>query len=517
MRRYSLKSSLLVLVLLCVLPSTAINIWLLNKNFELRRAQAELDTLLLARQVASELDSQLAAIESALKVLASAPELQSGDIQAFQARAQSALAGGKVYNYILTDRHGRQVMNTLKPFGSSLPTGGTPAQLAAVFSTGNTVLTNMFTGPVTQKSAIAMGVPVWVKGRIVYSLNVGLSPDRINEILGQQRLPRGWLIAILDQSGTIVGRSRDADRYVGEKSVPALRAALLEQVEKRLRVPTKEGNPAFTALKPSQRWQWGVAVGLEESVLYADLQAMIWRLVLGTGFVVGVALLLALGLASRILSMVRGINDAASAISRGQPFRMPAAQFREAEAVSGALLKASQAMQQVTFQSRHDPLTLLPNRTMFSEFAERQLSLASRNHYGMAVIAIDLDHFKSVNDTQGHAAGDAVLKEAAARIEQAVRSSDIAARLGGDEFLVLLSETDPASALHTANRIVQALGQPYTSTTFPVSGSAGVALYPDDGLTMDVLIARADQALYEAKSAGRACALHAGSNLVSHA
>lgn len=511
MRRYSLKSSLLILVLLCVLPSTAINIWLLSKNADLRRSQAELDTLLLARQVAAELESELAAIESALKVLASSPELQRGDLRGFQDRAQSALASGKVYNYILTDRDGRQIMNTLRPFGVPLPSGGTPAQIDAVFSSGETVLTNLFMGPVTRKLAIAMGVPVKINGRIVYSLNIGLSPNRINQILARQRLPKGWLIAILDQSGTIVARSREADRYVGEKSVPPLRAALAKQVEARLRVPTKEGYPAFTAFKPAQRWQWGVAVGLHESVLYADLQATILRLVLGTSFVVIVALGLALLLASRILAMVRSINDAARAISRGQPFQVPHAQFREAEALSDALVQASKAMTQVTFQSRHDALTLLPNRTMFSEFAERQLSLAQRNNYGMAVIAIDLDHFKSVNDTQGHAAGDAVLIEAARRIEQSVRSSDIAARLGGDEFLVLLSETDPALALRTANRIVEALGQPYTATTFPVSGSAGVALYPQDGVTMEDLIAMADKALYAAKSAGRSCALHAGS------
>ena len=196
---------------------------------------------------------------------------------------------------------------------------------------------------------------------------------------------------------------------------------------------------------------------------------------------------------------MRDINDAAKALSSGAPFQAPAVQFREAEALGDALWQASQAMALVTFQSQHDALTQLPNRIMFSAFAEQQLKLAQRNTHGMAVIAIDLDHFKEVNDTQGHAAGDAVLIEAAGRIKQAVRNSDIAARVGGDEFLVLLSETDPKVALQTANRIVEGLGRSYPMTPFPVTGSAGVALYPQDGQTLDALIAANPEQVEKAK------------------
>lgn len=504
MRRYSLKSSLLILAILCVLPSAAISAWLLYSNFELRRSQAEHSTTLLARQVGADLDSELSAIEAALKVLAAAPELQTRDLAGFHERASRALVAGTVYNYILTDRSGQQVVNTLRPFGAPLPTRGTPAQLERVFSQGQTVLTDVFMGPVTQKLAIAMGVPVWVNGEVTYSLNIGLSPDRLNELLRRQHLPEGWLIAILDRSGTIAGRSREADRYVGEKAVPELREALALQTETQLRSRTKEGNAAFAALKPLTRWQWTVVVGLHESTLYAGSQSMVMRVLLGTALALGASLLLALGLARRVLGTMRDINDAAKALSSGEPFQAPAVQFREAEALGDALRQASQAMALVTFQSQHDALTQLPNRTMFKEFAERHLGLAQRNQHNMALIAIDLDYFKAVNDQQGHAVGDAVLIEAAHRIKETVRGSDIAARLGGDEFVVLLIDTDPSQALHTADRIVEALGLPYPMAAHPVTGSAGVALYPRDGATLDTLLAAADRALYAAKSAGRA-------------
>lgn len=505
MRRYSLRSSLLILATLCVLPAAAINAWLLYSNFELSRHQAEQSTMLVARQVTADLNSELSAIESALKVLGAAPELQTGDLREFQERARGALVASTVYNYILTDRAGRQVMNTLLPFGTPLPTTGTPAQLERVFTHGESVLTDLFIGPVTARQGIAMGVPVRVNGEVVYSLNIGLAPERITDLLQRQALPESWLIAVLDQSGTIVGRSRNAERYVGQKAVPALRDALALQTEMRLRIPTVDNIPTFAALKPSERWRWGVAVGQHESTLYAEVRSMAVRVMVGMAVALGSGLLLALWLARRVLATMRDINNAAKALSSGARFEAPAVQFSEAEALGEALLQASQAMQLMTFQSQHDALTQLPNRIMFSAFAEQQLKLAQRNTHGMAVIAIDLDHFKEVNDTQGHAAGDAVLIEAAGRIRQAVRNSDIAARVGGDEFLVLLSETDPKVALQTANRIVEGLGRSYPMTPFPVTGSAGVALYPQDGQTLDALIAAADRALYAAKSAGRAC------------
>lgn len=509
MRSYSLKSSLLLLVTLCVLPTAAVNAWLLYGNFELRRVNAEQNTLLLARQVTADLDSEFSAIESALKVLAAAPELQSGNLADFHRRAQAALMAGNVYNYVLTNRDGQQLVNTLVPYGLPLPQGGTPAQLERVFTHGETVLTDLFTGPVTRKKAIAMGVPVRVGGDVRYSLNIGLSPDRLNEMLGRQSLPQDWLIAVLDQSGTIVARSREPEKYVGEKAVQTLREALLSQTEARLRIPTKEGIPTFAALKPSTRWHWGIAVGMHETALYSDVQPMIVRAGLWTSLALGAGLILALVLARRVLSTVSDINNAAKALSRGEPFEAPKVQFLEAEAVSDALRQASIAMDQATFLSKHDALTELPNRVMFMDFAERQLALAERNSHGAAVIAIDLDNFKTVNDTHGHAVGDALLIEAARRIQQVVRSSDLAARLGGDEFMVLLSQTDPTLAFNTATRIVDALGQPYAMTGHPVSGSAGVAVYPRDGKTLNTLMAAADRSLYAAKSAGRSCVLTA--------
>ena len=502
-RRYSLKASLLVLAALCVLPAAVINAWLVYSNFELRRAQAEQITLLMARQVASHLENELSAIESGLKVLATAPELLNDDLNAFHLRANEALDAGSVYNYILTNPQGHQILNTLLPYGTPLPTQGTPPQLAQVFTEGRTVLTDLFIGPVTGRPALAMGVPVRKQGHVVYSLNIGLAPQRLNALLAEQRLPEGWLIAILDRNGTITSRSRDAANYVGQPAVPALRAALTGPSEQQLRLPTKEGIMTYAALKRSERWGWTVAVGTHEQNLNASIQPLIWRVGTVTALTLGASLLLALALARRVLTTVHDINAAAQSLYEGRPVTLPQVQFREAEAVGSALQQAAAAMQKITFAAQHDPLTQLANRGMFFEIAHHQLALSQRNGHSLAVVAIDLDHFKAVNDTQGHTVGDAVLVEAGRRIEMAVRTSDTAARLGGDEFVVLLCATDPAHAQATAQRMVDALSQPYPMTSCHVSASAGVALYPEHGTTLDALIVAADRALYAAKAAGR--------------
>ncbi len=227
-RPFSLRLNLVLLVLACVLPAAMVSALLLYANFHLEKTNVEHQTALVAKSVVSDLDRDLAAVESALKTLATSQELASGNLAGFHARASQALASGIVYNYVLTDPAGQQVLNTLQPYGAALPSRGTPTQLAAVFTLGSTVLTDMFTGPVTGKPAIAMGVPVVVNGEVKYSLNIGLSPDRIQDMVVRHALPEGWLMAVLDSNGTIVGRSRDVDRFLGQKAVPELAAALAQ-------------------------------------------------------------------------------------------------------------------------------------------------------------------------------------------------------------------------------------------------------------------------------------------------
>lgn len=153
-----------------------------------------------------------------------------------------------------------------------------------------------------------------------------------------------------------------------------------------------------------------------------------------------------------------------------------------------------------------DALTGLPNRLLLNERIEFALGLAHREKIGFALLFIDLDRFKQINDSLGHMFGDRVLVCVAERIKDCLRQVDTAARLGGDEFLILLHKTDARGAEIIARRILNSLSQPFVldDFSFTITCSIGIALYPDDGETMDDLIKNADAAMYHVKERGRA-------------
>jgi diguanylate cyclase (GGDEF)-like protein/PAS domain S-box-containing protein len=157
-------------------------------------------------------------------------------------------------------------------------------------------------------------------------------------------------------------------------------------------------------------------------------------------------------------------------------------------------------------QANCDPLTGLLNRRIFHDRLEQEIRRAHRNGSPMALIFLDLDHFKEVNDTLGHAVGDLLLQEVAQRLRGCVRESDCLARLGGDEFTVIAGELhDAGDVTRIAHEILKRLGEPFQlgiETAF-ISASIGITLYPKDAVTVETLLRNADQAMYVAKHQGR--------------
>ncbi|WP_157755397.1 EAL domain-containing protein [Marinobacter salinus] len=157
-------------------------------------------------------------------------------------------------------------------------------------------------------------------------------------------------------------------------------------------------------------------------------------------------------------------------------------------------------------QANYDFLTDLPNRYMFQDRLEQELRKSHRQNSLLALLFIDLDHFKDVNDTLGHPVGDQLLVEAAARISSCTRGSDTVARMGGDEFTVILPElTNTIDGEKVAEHIITVLAKPYfiQDETIYASASIGITFSPEDALEVDQLISNADQAMYASKTAGR--------------
>ena len=160
----------------------------------------------------------------------------------------------------------------------------------------------------------------------------------------------------------------------------------------------------------------------------------------------------------------------------------------------------------ILHQASHDPLTDLPNRRTFEDRLEMSLAGADRHQRIFALLYLDLDHFKEVNDSLGHAAGDTLLTQATRRMRSCVRAGDTLARLGGDEFAIILSELESAQeATEIAHRLIDALACPYLldGTQASVTASIGIAIHPHDGKDANSLRQCADAALYRAKAAGR--------------
>jgi diguanylate cyclase (GGDEF)-like protein/PAS domain S-box-containing protein len=170
------------------------------------------------------------------------------------------------------------------------------------------------------------------------------------------------------------------------------------------------------------------------------------------------------------------------------------------------ITERKQAEEKIAHLAHYDYLTDLPNRALFLDNLEHAISLARRNHYKVAVLFLDLDGFKKVNDTLGHDAGDLLLRGVSKRLRETIRASDTVARVGGDEFIFVLNEigSDENAAL-MANKIIVALSEPFElkGQRCHVGGSIGISLYPDGSQASETLIKQADDAMYLAKQSGK--------------
>jgi diguanylate cyclase (GGDEF)-like protein len=167
---------------------------------------------------------------------------------------------------------------------------------------------------------------------------------------------------------------------------------------------------------------------------------------------------------------------------------------------------AEEATARMSFMAEHDFLTGLPNRSLLMARLAQAVSLAQRHRKRVALLYLDLDHFKHINDSLGHTIGDQLLQAAAKRLQASIRLSDTVCRQGGDEFVVLLAEVESAGdAAFTASKLIEVMAEPYLigDHRLHVTLSIGISLYPDDGKDVEAMVTNADIAMYHAKNSGR--------------
>ncbi len=251
---------------------------------------------------------------------------------------------------------------------------------------------------------------------------------------------------------------------------------------------TLSGRPPAELMSDPQAWLRAVHIDDRERVQYSRRE----RAPLGT-----------YDIEYRIIhadGSVRWIRDRAFPVrdARGNIYRIAG--------IAEDITERKLARERLAYLANYDNLTGLPNRTLLNDRLQQSIAQAQRNNWITGVLFLDLDHFKLINDTLGHAAGDLLLQQVAVRLTRFLRPIDTVGRIGGDEFVIILSELSSARDTgHVAQKILKILAAPFDLDGKPtfITASIGVALYPSDSDNIDTLLRDADAAMYSAKAAGR--------------
>ncbi|WP_248795515.1 EAL domain-containing protein [Pseudomonas sp. MWU13-2105] len=288
------------------------------------------------------------------------------------------------------------------------------------------------------------------------------------------------VLGLLGTDGVFRVRRSGESVQAGDTVDYAALAPNTEDTEARLLSNAWDGVQRYTSVRQLYDFPLAVIVGLSAEERLASVtrqaQTYLWRAAAGS-------LLLVL-----LASLLSRMN-----------WQLAQSRLRAAEA------KVAYA-ERVEYLAYHDGLTALPNRSLFSKLLSQNISEARRYHRQLAVLFLDLDRFKYINDTLGHHAGDQLLQEVAVRLKACLRAGDTVARLGGDEFVILLPELSEAKYVATtAQKILSAIAKPFNlqGQEFRVTASIGISLYAQDGLDEQTLTKHADIAMYQAKQQGK--------------
>ncbi|WP_202078378.1 GGDEF domain-containing protein [Caldalkalibacillus salinus] len=206
-----------------------------------------------------------------------------------------------------------------------------------------------------------------------------------------------------------------------------------------------------------------------------------------------------------IKSISKNDGTQSTLLMNGRPLNNIQAQQGGAVIVFHDITEFKEAQERMRYLAYYDALTELPNRHYFKDQAMNVLHNARKLGEQCALLFIDIDQFKTVNDTFGHDAGDQLLREVSRRMLDCIGDEGVVTRFGGDEFIILLDQTEEIAATQRAQSLLRAFEAPFNikKTSIYVSPSIGISLYPRDGRTLEILVKRADQAMYQAKRQGK--------------
>ena len=297
-------------------------------------------------------------------------------------------------------------------------------------------------------------------------------------------------------------------------SVPAATLRTLEQADgATVRYTAPDGVAVLGVVAPISGTDWMTVAEIPSATAYADIRRLRNTTILLVLVLLGAVGSLAYGLGLLVVLPLERLSHAADRVAGGDlDVAVPVSGGGEVSQLTGVfndmVRRLREGRAELERLSVTDKLTGLVNRRQLDDELARELQRHDRHKRSLAVLMLDVDRFKALNDTHGHPAGDAVLRQLATVLQATTRKGDTVARFGGEEFMVLLPETPAAGALTLAEKIRTAIeAQPFViddqGTTVQVTASFGLARFPEHGRTADTLTAAADQALYRSKQSGR--------------
>lgn len=636
-RQKPVSRLLSILVLACLMPGAlGLLVFLFNEYREERQRSTE-EALQIARSLGESQDQQMRRIEALAQALARSDELMAGDMPAFERHAAPLMAALSASGHVAVYRRDGTRVNT--PAGAmATASAGEEKAVRAAFEGKPTFASDLFVDAGSQRPVIATYVPVVRQGHIDYVLSVALPATVTSALLVARHLPEGWLGSLLDRRCTIVGRTRAAGKFVGQKAAANLCEAIARSPSGSLQTVTRDGIDNFTVFHRSAHTGYTTVVGMPREQLVKPLQARLAYLGATAFTLFGLGLFLARRMSRRISDSIHALTEPATALGQGKSLAIPFVRVSEAAEVGEAIERAAlllqerdaalrakrdelqqfkffsenanqmlllldeqgsiryanrrtaevlgysntellsmtlfqidlptnparlqavfakcreaqppafervyrckdgteipveitatvlehkgewlmyvaprdirerrQAEQALRWAAAHDGLTRLANRAHATQFLERAIGHARVGAARGALLFVDLDRFKPVNDLHGHEVGDRVLHTIARRLETCVREGELLARIDGDEFLVILPDLEEPEqqAAQRAAALVEAVCRPVLIGNIEVklSTSIGISRFPEDGDTASALIHAADMAMLQVKQDGRA-------------
>ena len=372
--RRTIRFWLNCLVLACVLPAVLVTSFIIFRSFNKERAGLERDVVGTVRALNQAVDAELKGARSALLVLAMSPYLATKDFAKFYEEAQQATHAINVDNIVLSDISGQQLINTLQPFGSSLPLHAGREQLRRVIETGQPVISDLFIGAVAKRPIISVEVPVIFDGKPHYALAAGVFPERLSEILRLQKMPSDWVAAIIDSSNIIVARTVGASEFVGKSISSDLQRALMTAAEGTFDGKTREGIEVLSSFSRSTVSGWTVAIGIPKKGLFSILWQALLQNIGAAAILLVAGIFLARRISARIADTIRALRGPAVELGTPGPLVVPPVAIQEVDELGRSLLAAHELIERN--RAERDEL----RRRIVSTQEEERLRLAHDLH-----------------------------------------------------------------------------------------------------------------------------------------